>query len=101
MTAVDYVVWPETRMVRSNETRGSMTVHHVPQLIALHAVVRDDVGKVTKTGCGKPCLIRPEDGEPKSWDQVNFYLKCAACMAEVGDAPVGPDGKQYFPPPRF
>ena len=43
----------------------------------------------------------PDDGEPVSWDQANFNLKCPDCMAQIGDAPIGPDGRRYYPRRRF
>jgi hypothetical protein len=43
----------------------------------------------------------PDDGEPVPWDQVNFNLKCPDCMARAGDAPMGPDGRRYYPLRRF
>jgi hypothetical protein len=101
MNTVDYVAYPEYTLVPSNVVTGSMAVRHEQKLDALHAVARDDIGKVTVTACGQPCLIKPEDGEPVSWDQVNIRLKCPDCTAMVGDAPRGPDGRQYYPQRDF
>jgi hypothetical protein len=103
MSAVDYVVFPEYTMVRSNVVIGSMAGSHLPRLVALHAVARDDDGTLHGlTMCEKLRVhFGQDDGEPVRWDQVNFNLKCPDCMAKVGDAPRGPDGRQHYPQRRF
>jgi hypothetical protein len=95
---VDYVVFPEYEMVRSNVVAGSMAVSHQPQLIALHAVVRDDSGKLSdRTECGQLCRFDPQQVEFRTWDQINPMQRCQLCVDTAGGALVGPDGKRYYP----
>lgn len=98
MSPVDYVVFPEYEMVRSNVTTGSMVVSHQPRLVTLHAVSRDDTGKVgNRTECGQLCRFNPDQAEFKTWDEINATQRCQRCVDTAGGAMIGPDGKRYYP----
>jgi hypothetical protein len=99
---MDFVVFPEYTLVRSNVVTGSMAASHQQKLVALHAVARDDDGTVhNRTECGLPCRFGPDEGEPRAWDQVHPYLKCQVCVDTAGGALITPTGERVMPPPRI
>ncbi len=66
-----------------------MAVTYQPQLVCLHAVVRDDNGTVrTQTECGRPAYFDPEEVEKKLFATVHFQLKCPDCRVRVEGQPV-------------
>src|SRR5689334_14308749 len=98
MSPVDYVVFPEYVMVRSNVLTGSMAASHQPQLVALHAVSRDDTGRLNnRTECGQFCRFDPDQVEFKTWDEINPAQRCQQCVDTAGCAMIGPDGRRYYP----
>jgi hypothetical protein len=94
---MDYVAFPENRSVPSNECRGSMAVTYQPQLVCLHAVIREDNGTMrTRTECGHPAYFPPEHVEHKPWETVNPTLRCLRCGEATGFLAVNNTG-EYVP----
>jgi hypothetical protein len=82
---MDYVAYPETTLVPSGVTTGSMTVHKMPKLIKFHAVARDDNGKMrAQAECGMPTRFGPEEAEPQLWDAIHVYRRCLNCAQATG-----------------
>ncbi len=82
---MDLVCAEETRLVRSNEFRGSMAVHHQEVPEAIHAVEVDDDGRAAQTAvCGwayPPARL----ASSRKFAEIVFTIKCKACLVALGD----------------
>jgi hypothetical protein len=95
---MDYVEYPETELVRSNELTGSMVVTHQRRLVRSHAVARNEDGTLRDmTECGLRVYSGPE-AQLRRWEQTHPYKRCQVCVETAGGELRGPDGKRYFPP---
>jgi len=79
-----------------------MTVDREQELVLSHAVARDEDGTLhAKTECGLPVYFRPDEAEPRTWDQTHPYMRCQVCVETAGGELVnGVTGERVMPPPR-
>lgn len=96
---MDYVEYPETELVRSNELTGSMVVSHQRRLVCSHAVARRDDGTLNaSTECGVRVYFRPDEAEPRLWEHTTPTMRCQVCVNTAGGWLVnGVTGERWMP----
>ena len=94
-----FATYGEYRLVRSNETTGSMNVAHRSELVAWHAIAHTEEGTPPNgtTACGLRYALNPDQAELPVWPDGNHPFKnCQQCVTVTGEGGmVGLGGRRY------
>lgn len=82
-----FVTWADRGWVRTTVDTGATNTSHQSEVIALHAVAKDEDGSVSSTTeCGRQCSFEPDETGFRPWQETKVGTRCPTCTQNVGAA---------------